>query len=144
MTLQVFTARIGYRDPDVLDVTRKSGSALGRSFAPSWEILTPALAGLRRGGHHADDAWEAYVPAFVAEMEASQRTAPLAWRGLLAAPRCVLVCYCANHTRCHRTLLARDVLPKLGAVYGGEITSSTAQRGLFSEQTGKAVPQDGR
>lgn len=43
MILQVHTARINSRDPDRLDVTRKSGGEEGRVFAPSWPILRDAL-----------------------------------------------------------------------------------------------------
>lgn len=41
--LRVWTARISYAGPDRLDITRKSGSGLGLVFAPSWDILTPAI-----------------------------------------------------------------------------------------------------
>lgn len=132
--VHVFTARLGFSDRDVLDITRKSGSALGINFAPSWAILEPALSGMRAGGSVAQDAWDLYVPAYLREMRESYAKAPLAWRGLLSAKRAVLVCYCANAERCHRTILARDILPKLGAVYGGELGGPApmqAQKGLF-------------
>lgn len=41
--LRVRTARINYSGADRLDITRKSGRELGLMFAPSWEILTPAI-----------------------------------------------------------------------------------------------------
>lgn len=47
MTLQVFTARISCRDPDRFDITRKSGGAAVRVFAPSWKILGHALEARR-------------------------------------------------------------------------------------------------
>lgn len=127
--LRVFTARIGFRDPDVLDVTRKSAGHLGLAFAPSWQLLGPFLDD-RKAGRPMD--WDAYVLGFNAEMEASYLTRPKAWKGLLSAPRAVLVCYCANHLQCHRTLLARDILPRLGAVYGGEFVTEPAQKGMFN------------
>lgn len=44
MTLQVFSARIAYAGPDRFDVSRQSGSKTdGWPFAPSWNILAPAL-----------------------------------------------------------------------------------------------------
>lgn len=55
---------------------------------------------------------------------------PGAWRALLARPRVVLACYCADPERCHRTILARDILPKLGATYRGELTRPKAQGAL--------------
>lgn len=129
---RVYTARISYRGPDRLDITRKSATGHGLAFAPSWEILGPALADrrhaerLRRKGDHAGAgrvefaAWEEYVPAFIAEMRASYRTRRDAWEWLLSQPEVTLCCYCTDHMRCHRTILARKLLPTLGALYEGE------------------------
>ena len=129
MTLQVFTARLGCADPDVLDVTRKSGDQLGRAFAPSWALLNPALAARARGDMEA--VWSRYVGGFLGEMDYSREVNPGAWRSLLARKRVVLVCYCGNPERCHRTLLARDILPTLGAVYGGELVATKPQGEMF-------------
>jgi hypothetical protein len=122
VTLQVFTGRIWCGDSDAFNVTRQSGGAAGVLFAPSWAILRPALAARRRGAEAAEQAWAAYVPAYVAEMRASWRAHPEAWRGLLARPRVVLTCYCARRERCHRGLLA-EMLAKCGAVDCGELGS---------------------
>lgn len=146
MTLRAYTARISSRDPDRFDVTRKSGGPQGEPFAPSWAILRPALDARRRAERLMDDAhalthsldgnpyalaneadrieaeaWAAYEPAFLDQMRRSYRAHRPAWDALLARPRVVLVCYCVDHTRCHRTILARDILPTLGAVYEGEV-----------------------
>lgn len=118
MSLDVFTARISSRDPDRFDITRKSGGAAGVIFAPSWAILRPALARMKSGD---PGAWTDYVAAFLVEMRASYRRSRSSWHSLLARPRAVLVCYCTDPERCHRTLLARDILPKFGAKYRGEI-----------------------
>jgi len=117
--LEVFTARINVRDPDAFNITRQSGAA---AFAPSWSILRPAIEGMRRGGDAAEEAWRTYVPAFTHEMRESYRANRWEWDALLMRQRVILTCYCANYTRCHRTLLARDILPTLGAVYRGELT----------------------
>lgn len=148
--LQVFTARISTRDPDRLDITRKSAGPEGIVFAPSWAIVRPYLDvraradALRKGATFADKQgqsrtgddlrrqagdldnelerlWSAYVPAYIAEMRASYRAERSRWEALLARERAVLACFCTNAERCHRTLLARDILPKLGAAYGGEV-----------------------
>ena len=130
MTLTVHTARISTRDPDRFDVTRGSGRGDGLAFAPSQSILTPALT-LRNmaaasngpGAVAVENAmWALYAPAYVAEMRASYRRDRGPWLRLLACERAVLVCYCANHEHCHRTLLAREILPRLGATYAGELT----------------------
>ena len=47
MSLRVHTARVSYGGADRLDVTRKSATADGIAFAPSWAILRPALDALR-------------------------------------------------------------------------------------------------
>ncbi len=102
MTLEVFTARIGTKDPDVLDITRGSGKGLGLTFAPSKDLLAPAIAARRAaekkrekaadlaaaGGigtaqmleRQADDmenaAWAVYEPRYMAEMRVSYGLAP--------------------------------------------------------------------
>lgn len=127
----LYTARVSYRGPDRLDVTRKSAPPEGLPFAPSWTILRPALVardlaeGHRRRG--AEDtaqviektAWDTYVPAYQEEMQRSYRTQRPAWDALLAREEVTLCCYCTDPARCHRTLLAA-ILVKLGAMYKGE------------------------
>jgi hypothetical protein len=49
------------------------------------------------------------------------RPCPREWKAFLArTDRVTLVCFCTDHLRCHRPLLA-DILQKLGACYQGEI-----------------------
>lgn len=153
MNLHVYTARMGYRGADHFDVTRKSGGAAGAPFAPSWEILKPALdarhttvamreaaAGGRAKGIALGDAmlvqsadamvhaadildracWVLYAGAFLGEMRESYRRQRGAWKALLAREVVTLSCYCTDPEACHRTLLGREILPRLGAVYEGE------------------------
>lgn len=145
MTLRVFTARVSYGGPDRFDVTRKSGGPEGEPFAPSWKILQPFFRLRKRSERAWEDAggdpgrqceavdlqeaaWTTYVEAFTIEMRESFRTRRPAWDGLLARGRVVLVCYCTDPLRCHRTLLARDILPRLGATYGGELPADEQRR----------------
>jgi hypothetical protein len=126
----------------VLDVTRKSGSPLGKVFAPSWEILRPALdlraqikAAAIRGLEMIEleteyrRAWERYIAAYTEEMRQSYRRNRRAWEGLLTLPEQTLACYCSpdadGQLRCHRVLLAW-MLVKLGATYAGELLSASA------------------
>lgn len=134
MTVQVYTARVSYRGPDRLDVTRKSAPPEGLVFAPSWAILRPALDALavarsmRAAAEHAgtqrpDDAVLAESCVEMeraAEMRESYRRKRAAWNALLARDEVTLCCYCTDPEACHRTLLARKILPCLGAVYVGE------------------------
>jgi len=69
-----------------------------------------------------NETWLAYVDTYHAEMRESYRARRDAWDALLARRRVVLVCFCVDPERCHRTLLGRSILPKLGATYEGEIT----------------------
>ena len=144
--LTVYTARIGRRVwPDALDVTRKSAPPEGLPFAPSWEILCPALdlrgvadslrkaaAAARAQGADArvdvgDVAaerieramWALYVPAYRLEMRESYRAQRAAWDALLSRESVTLLCYCTDPRRCHRTLLA-GMLARLGADVRGE------------------------
>ena len=130
MTLQVRTARISYAGPDRLDITRKSADDFGLAFAPSWKLLGPALQARAAGAGELDeDAWRAYVNAYTDEMRASYRANPNPWGALLALERVVLVCYCTDHERCHRRVLA-GILVKLGAVDEGEIESAQGTLGF--------------
>jgi len=134
MAVEVWTSRISSKDPDRLDITRESAGLDGIAFAPSWDILRPAHDARRENELHLDagdqlgaslvegDAWQVYVPAFMAEMRASYRANRAAWDAMLARQRVVLVCDCTDPDRCHRTLLARDILTKLGATYRGELS----------------------
>ena len=138
--LAVYTARIGTRDPDRFDVTRRSAGPEGLPFAPSWDILRPALDArrqaeqLRAGGHLAGAdaveaaAWATYEPLYREEMRASYRKVRPAWDALLARRRAVLCCYCVDPAHCHRRLLAA-ILVTLGAEDRGEVGAS--QMGLF-------------
>lgn len=133
LALRVYSARCGQgRDPDDLDVTRAHGVPTGWPFAPTWQILNPALEARRRADavrasdpEHAEAieaaAWEAYEPLFLAEMRASYRQNRAAWRALLARDRIVLRCRCAAAARCHRRLLRQRILPALGAMDCGEL-----------------------
>jgi hypothetical protein len=120
MTCEVFTARLGaYQGPDALNITRKSAAREGLIWAPSWELLGPFLRA-RKLRPLTDLDWANYAEAFVKEMRHSYAEHRTQWRSLLGRPSLTLLCYCSNSRQCHRTLLARDILPMLGATYRGE------------------------
>jgi hypothetical protein len=110
----IYTARVSYRGPDRVDVTRKGGSL----FGPSYPLLQHFLK-LRRSGKETAETWAAYKGAYLEEMRAMFRHDPAPFLRLAAEPEATLVCYCTDSERCHRVLLA-DILVKLGAQYGGE------------------------
>lgn len=126
MSLRIRTARVSYRGPDRLDVTRKSGCHLGKTFAPSWKILGPIL-GERKESAISDERWEKYRAAYIDEMRESYKANRAGWATLLGRDRATLVCYCADPGRCHRRVLAA-LLVSVGAIDEGEV--SARQEGL--------------
>jgi uncharacterized protein YeaO (DUF488 family) len=143
--LEVYSASIGYakaRLEDALDVTRASGVE-GLFLAPSWGILSPALGALRRAKKMKHDAammpvelranmeveahnieaktWAEYTFAYLGEMRASYRTNRKQWDALMMREMLVLCCYCVSQDKCHRMILRKTILPKLGAVDRGEL-----------------------
>lgn len=146
MTLNVYAARISVRDPDRLDITRRSAMGDGLAFAPSWAILNPALS-MRdvsnnlaavtewqcpdddtrdmlhaTAGRIAVAMWALYSPAYVAEMRQSYRRDRGPWDRLIAWERVCLACYRTDAEHCHRRILGAEILPRLGAVWCGEVS----------------------
>lgn len=135
---RVYTSRVGCRDPDALDVTRKSAGPAGLPFAPSWALLRRALPKLAKGAPVVTP--EQYEVEYRAEMAASRARDPGAWEAMLARPRVVLLCYCASKSdRCHRRLLAR-MLVELGGSDHGEL--SAAGREVAEPAVEPAEPPD--
>lgn len=121
---RVYTGHVSTRDPDRFDVTRQHGGEAGAPFAPSWDLLRGFKQVEREIGIRTDADWRAYAGAYTAEMRRSYTTHGEAWQALIQRPRLVACCVCAraDHQKCHRTVLARDLLPKIGpAVYCGEL-----------------------
>lgn len=117
MGAKIYTSRVGR---DGLDVSRVSGSGV---FAPSWQILQPALE-LRRSGKETERGWQAYTAAYLTEMRVSYARNRSEWDRILHMPSVTLLCYCASKylPRCHRIILAH-LFTRLDttAVYLGEI-----------------------
>lgn len=130
--LAIYTSRIDYSGEHSLNITRKGNDPTGVVFAPSWSILRPVLQGLMDAKKLADRdlllesrqkedrAWETYVHEYVHEMRNSYRLNRGIWNKVLSMDQVVLVCYCVNPARCHRTILA-GLLVKCGAQYHGEV-----------------------
>jgi hypothetical protein len=113
--LRVYRAQIGtYRGVDALDITIKSAPPEGRPFAPDrWDMVLGAKRGRLSQG-----AYRAY---YLDLMRKSYRERREAWDAVLARSDVTLLCYCAPTVSfCHRRILAREILPALGARYCGE------------------------
>lgn len=132
MTLKVYTARMGLKDPDYLDVSlqgnlRRLHRGIGRAFAPSPHLLYPFLTKRKHGGLTEAD-WQRYVERYTAEMRASYRERRSAWDELLSWERVVLLCFCTDPNQCHRRVLA-SILVTLGATDCGEIQTEAPAPG---------------
>ncbi len=131
MSLIVHTARMGFKGADWLDITRKGAKerpepgghrGMGAAFAPSDQLLREFLRKRQsRPDGETDREWLDYVDRYTREMRSSYVDARESWNRLLALDHCVLLCYCTESARCHRSVLAREILPKLGAKYMGEL-----------------------
>lgn len=125
---------VGYTAWDGIDITRGSGTPFGQVFAPSRGLLNAANSAKNAcKGDEArlDEVFQWYRVYFLDEMRASYRASRRTWDALLRRPEATILCYCGTVTRCHRTIIAAEILPRLGAVYGGErsvIESAHAQR----------------
>lgn len=116
------TARMDYVLRDRFDITRKNApyNQYGSVFAPSQELVSFWVSQRRKHAMGRLDAWIKYVEKYTAEMRASYRVNRETWDALLSLDEVTIVCFCEDHNRCHRTVLARDILQKLGASYAGE------------------------
>jgi uncharacterized protein YeaO (DUF488 family) len=130
MTLRVSTAHYSTRDPDRLDITRAGCDRLiaagkdapGIVLAPSARLVFPTLRRMKaaKTPEERDAIWQVYRTDYLTEIDRNYRMWTYRFDDLLARPRLVLVCFCADHTRCHRSLAAAW-LAEHGAVNEGEI-----------------------
>ncbi len=134
-TSRLFNPRAAGLGP--LDVTRKSAKE-GLIWAPSWQILTPALKAFKAAPTAAerDRLFGDYAVAYRDEMARSWLTQRDKWERLLRweypaleleREHLTLQCYCIDSRYCHRTLLGRDILPGacarlgIGYEFAGEL-----------------------
>jgi uncharacterized protein YeaO (DUF488 family) len=103
--MKIYTSRIG---TEGLDITVKSGDKV---FAPSWEIVL----GLKDG----KITWQQYVERYTKLMRKSYKNNTKRWMEVINQDKVILLCYCANPDRCHRSLL-KDMLIKVAEFNGIE------------------------
>lgn len=120
MATRVYTGRVGfYSGPDALPVTRLVvNDKLGIRFAPSKALLSRALGERKKG--NLENFWSTYREMYFQEMRSAYRSAYLAFEELLAREEVTLLCFCPRRAFCHRSLLADEILPALGAIPCGE------------------------
>jgi len=124
-TLKVYTSRIDTTDKDRLDITRKSAGRIGLIFAPTWDIINKVKK--------EEIDFDTYKSLYLEEMKKSYIENNIAWFGFFMKERVVLTCYCTDHEKCHRTILAKEILPKYGAKYCGELDLKNSDSSGSSE-----------
>lgn len=129
MPVIVHTAHLSRGGADYLDITRAGAErckeagghrGMGEAFAPSRPLLNTYLRLRKEQGELTDRQWLDYAARYTAEMRVSYRTKQASWKLLLALESVTLCCMCGDPTRCHRSVLAYDVLRRMGAKYMGE------------------------
>jgi uncharacterized protein YeaO (DUF488 family) len=140
--LIVQTARIGMGGRDELDVTAKNVTTATRPFAPHGHLVAQFVKRRREFDRERKNArylpdverqrkltwlegkeadmFEAYRRRYLAQLRGSYKRDRKPWDRLLARRRVVFTCFCTNHERCHRTILA-ECFQLLGAENRGEI-----------------------
>jgi uncharacterized protein YeaO (DUF488 family) len=126
----VWTSSIRYDREDRFDITRKTGGARGKPFAPPESSFLDMIS-LRKileqrklvsvsATNKVKDAWDNYRESYLAAMRASYKNHRESWDALVKQEEVTLVCYCEVPTRCHRLILASEILPKIGMTFCGE------------------------
>lgn len=123
--LELRTGRIGYRGAkgnNVLDTTAKSGSGIGKVFAPEWSFLMQYKQG--------ELSWQEYEAKYLALLRKRYAQNKEPFEAACRMKSVVLLCYCKNSVsngqRCHRYILVQ-VLSKVAKsmgitpIYKGEI-----------------------
>lgn len=145
MPLEVYTAKMGYRGPDWLDVSlqgnmRRGDTAtgghrgVGYILAPPPSLVFPFLQ-LRKAGRETPATQAEYRERYLQHLRDRYRGAGRrAFDTVLSWPRVVLLCFCKPGEFCHRHLLA-EVLVKTGerhaidVVLRGELAAGAEPEG---------------
>lgn len=157
--VNIYTARIGSGAPNLIDITVKSSSDLGKCFEPTWEMV---------GGHKhwrnlqkgitEKSWWSKYEPmddaqyteAYKALLKARYKENPKPFLAYLELWQEIsLGCYCKPGDFCHRHI-ALEMLQRLATqvqglelVYKGEWIDANAGNnaipGLFDEEGGQSA-----
>ncbi|MBZ0280739.1 MAG: hypothetical protein K8L97_08350 [Anaerolineae bacterium] len=113
---RVGTGRIDYRghaQQTVLNTTIKSGSGLGKVFAPTWDMVIASKRG--------EIDWQTYTERYQALMRDRYRQNQAAFLEALSCDELIVCCYCkdthATTQHCHRYLLV-DILEKVAQHHG--------------------------
>jgi O-acetyl-ADP-ribose deacetylase (regulator of RNase III)/uncharacterized protein YeaO (DUF488 family) len=110
--MDIYTAQYAYSGPDRLDITVKGQDLVGKTYAPTWDLVNRFKSG------EADE--DQYTREFAALMNGRYRYESAYMESLATREgTTTLVCFCPPGAFCHRIIVAEG-LEKLGAVYKGE------------------------
>ena len=110
--LKIHTSAYRYSGKDRLDITAKGQDAIGKLFAPPWNLV------MAYKEHRIDEA--EYTDQYSSLMTDTWLSHPDAWKNILTRDEVTLVCFCKAGTFCHRYILARFLCQIGNAVYMGE------------------------
>lgn len=117
--MKVYTSRSDYKGKDKIDIGPRSLSREGLLFVPSPKLLA-TLPDPRQGTKLSPEAWAQFVSAYTEEMEASQNKWMEAWDRIFEWSQVTFTCDCPSPEQCHRTVLAKEIFPSMGATFAGE------------------------
>jgi uncharacterized protein YeaO (DUF488 family) len=101
--MKIYTSTVqGYKGPDKLDVTVKSGDKV---FAPNWKLVMD----YKRGAVTDEEYRQEYLKLMRVSFWNNQDR----WLEVLTMPEVTLCCYCKPGEFCHRLLLA-EILEEIG------------------------------
>lgn len=110
--MDIYTAQYIYTGPDRLDITVKGNDPIGRTFAPTWDMVNMLKSG------EIDEA--GYERRFSALMNERYNVNGAYMTNFAKSNSTrTLVCFCPSGAFCHRVIVAEG-LERLGAIYKGE------------------------
>ena len=109
---KIWTAQYRYSGPDRLDITVKGNDPMGRTFAPTWQMVNDFRSG--KSGQ------QAYIQAYGTLLTDRFTTISglLVW--MAKQKEVTLVCFCPSGAFCHRVLLAKWLASNSDFEYMGE------------------------
>lgn len=114
--MNIYTAQYKYNGLDRLDVTVKGQDPLGKSFAPTWEMVM--------GIKNNTMTQEQYTQRYVKMLSLLIGEVGEVWEDLksfaLSRGSVTLVCFCKPGAFCHRVILARCAATMCWGEYMGE------------------------
>lgn len=111
----LYTGQIRYPGTDRIDITVKSGSGIGKIFAPTWDMVMGVKNGTLSNEEYTatyyqllTDRWNTHSKEILEFVE-MVKTFPV-----------TIVCYCQKGSFCHRYLLKEWLVYNFKVKYGGD------------------------